>query len=170
MAEAFLLAMMDTVFMKLRATLVGILTAILLSLSSAASACELRCDLARVGAPCHGQAFASPEQHGPAMSSEMPGMAMTSMQQKHEAAALRVSGDAARVVSPDACKHAVCSEKPLLLKDETTLLLQKTLSYQVVALVAALLWPKALSAFFAARGAPPLPPHTLVSLHTALRV
>ena len=161
--------MVDTVFMKFRATLAGLLAAVLLSLSSAASACELRCDLARVGAPCRGKASASPQEEGQTMASEMPGMTMAATQQKH-GPAMGISEHATMLSLPDACDHPVCSETPLLAQDERTQLTQLTLSYQVVTLIVTLLWSKPPSALAFVRGAPPLPTPTPVSLHTTLRV
>lgn len=155
-------------FMELRATLAALLAVVLLSLSSAASTCELRCDLANVGAPCHGNAPASGQDRGHAMSSEMPGMRMAAVPQEH-GAGLGAVDHAITVAVPDTCNHPVCPEKPVLLKDESGRLARIPLSYHVVALLATLLWSKAPTVF-SARGAPPVATSTPVSLHTTLRV
>ena len=171
----------DTGAMSFRAILAGLLAAVLFSLSSATSACQLRCGLASMGAPCHGEAASSARQGAKTMPAGMPGMAMTTLQDKHEPAlnaashpalnpALNLSGANAMAALHDGCSHSVCSEAPVLLTDEEIQVAQPVLIHQAAVLLAALLWSKPSNTFLQARGAPPLPTATPVSLHTTLRV
>ena len=144
----------DTVSMRFRATLTSFLTVILLSLSSVASACEIKCDLAKMGPSCH-EARSTPGR--------MPKMA--GMEQP------QVSKDSAASASTaHHCQHQVCATQPALLVERNGVIAYATPSVAAVIPHFLLLAPAALDRSIPVRGPPPFRTDSPVSLHTTLRV
>ena len=121
--------------MRFRAVLSSVLTVLLLSLSSLASACEARCDLARTGVVCHGSAHRGHSHSGP-MAKAMPGMSMGS----------RVDDSVAQpdhlvAIEAASCEHHVCACKArFCFKDASFQMVRVSLSHPIVLLLSAMLW------------------------------
>lgn len=166
--------------MRFRAAWAGLLMVLLLSLSTAATACEVACGLAGLGASCHGEAMLHPSQHAPSKAGSkagsMAGMSMTPMRQEtakppQSAGAVADAAMAAvRVGDGLGCIHAGCGQSPALLKNEAAQRAQADVSPQAVVLMGLLLPPPAARGRVPAREAPHLPVRSPVSLRTTLRI
>ena len=158
--------------MRFRAIWAGLLAVLLLSLSPAASACEIQCDLAHGLPSCHGKAVAPQHQRSHTSPAEMAGMTMAAVTREPTQHLGASEHDAS--FAPAACQHRVCAEPAMLMKDEGAQSIQVTLNPQAIHLIATLLWSAATGTGVSARGAPTLSPSHLrstpVSLHTTLRV
>jgi hypothetical protein len=100
--------------MKLRAALASLLAIILLSFCSAASACQLRCDLENAGHPCHGGSEAG-SHHELSGTRQMEGVqhcAMTEASPSLHAPLLLCQ-------SNEPCQHQLCSDQPVQLMDQS---------------------------------------------------
>lgn len=148
--------------MRFRATLASVLTVILLSISPAASNCEIECDLASLAPSCHGSKGAIRAQHG-----SMPAMAgMT-----HNAAAESSLAETPAVVAQAAtCRTHDCFQQPSLFVEKTIAVAQSSSSLGSVIPVELLFVPEPSVTKFLGRGPPPYRPSTPVSLRTTLRV
>ena len=150
--------------MRFRAVLSSVLTVLLLSLSSFASACETRCDLARTGVVCHGSAHHGHSHSGP-MAKAMPGMSMGATLD-HSVA----QPDHLGAIEAASCEQHVCAQGPVLLKDASFQTVRVSLSHPIVLLLSAMLWPPDPAEENFERRRPPLQLSTPVSLRTTLRV
>lgn len=148
-------------FMRFRATLASLLAVILLSFSSASSACEIRCDQASQEVSCHAGMKHGPQQGGNSVSS-MPGMDA------------KPDGEAAPVLSiisgtAQSCIQHVCAPQPLLLNAQSSLK-NADLSHQVLFFYTLPPEYVALSGIIPVRGPPPIHRGSPVSLRTTLRI
>ena len=169
---AYCIAEVDTRAMRFRAIWAGLLAVLLLSLSPAASACEIKCDLAHGMPSCHGKAVAPGLQRSHTSPAEMAGMKMADVSREPTQHLGASEHDAS--FAPAACHHRVCAQSPMLMEDEGAQSAQVTLNPQAVHLIVTSLWSASPGMCISARRAPPLfPSHvrsTPVSLHTTLRV
>lgn len=138
--------------MRLRLTLTSVLTVTLLSLSSFASACEIKCDImSSPGKTCC-------ETRG---ANQMP--AMAGMTPQHACCGRSVH------FSTTSCHHETFANQPALLFKRGGIAAHSVAS-TVAAPEGSSVIPLELSAPIAARGPPPFPPASPVSLHTTLLV
>lgn len=144
--------------MWFRATLAGLLTVMLLSLSPLASACEMKCELASMGASWHGA------------SAEMANMQLPGMQ--HQGVAEKPSTDSGTVLLPtsSACSQHICADHPVLRKGESVGTAPSAGSRLAFVVVYALSLPAVPQGFVLSRAAPLIFTPSPVSLHTTLRV
>lgn len=153
----------DTIFMRFRATLASLLTVILLSFSSDASACEIRCDRASLGVSCHAGMKHSPQQRSTSMSS-MPEMDASPAGEEAD------PGPAIASAVAQSCSHHVCAPQPVLLNAQTRAFTNTDLSHQVSLLFALPQEYVAPSGILPVRGPPPIHRASPVSLRTTLRI
>jgi hypothetical protein len=100
--------------MKLRAALASLLALILLSFCSAASACQLRCNLENAGHPCHGGSAAG-SHHERSGTQQLEGVqhcAMTEASPSVHAPLLLCEGN-------EPCEHQLCGDLPAQLMDQS---------------------------------------------------
>ena len=143
----------DTVSMRFRATFTSLLTVLLLSLSSVASACEIKCDLARVGPSCH---------EARATEGQMQAMAGMDRQASAHSAVL--------VSAPRSCQHRVCANQPALLGERNGFIPHFAPSMAAVLPAFLSFAPAAVDLSIPVRGPPSFRADSPVSLHTTLRV
>ena len=129
------------------------LAVLLLSLSCASSACELRCDLSGTGLICH-------ESHSG--SDQMPTMAGM----KHTRG---FSNGAVTLSAPYSCHH-LCAPESVLLVQRTDAMVHAFLSDQVMPRDLTSLTAAAMGQAKPVRAPPPLQTASPVSLHTTLCV
>lgn len=145
--------------MRFRRTLASLLTVMLLSFSSFASDCEIRCDLKSIAGSCHAAAHSG--QQG--TMSAMAGMVHSAAKQDKAASAVFAS-------QPNACEHHVCAQ-PLVVLDLHKTALSIDSSHVGLALANPLLFASDPTfAFSLVRGPPLLTRSTPVSLHTTLLI
>ncbi len=149
-----------TGLMKFRSTWAGVLTAIMLFVSSAASSCEAKCDIGGLRPACHSDA-ASPQAHEAHMGSGMCHGTATS--ESGTASALTVS-----LSSP--CSHHVCAQQPATLTDQRSAIAHVPVLSGVAHLNAQHFESDALVSSFTSRGPPFYRPSSPVDLHTIQRV
>jgi hypothetical protein len=134
------------------ATLIAVL---MLSLSCAASACEMSCDLKVIGLGCHHAGLRVPAAQP---HSEMRGCGMNSTVVTH------IFG----VTQNSLCTHAVC-EQPQAASNEADVM--HLVSVQQMVILSVLAFPTPLhSLALQPAETPPLRPPLLVSLQTIIRV
>ncbi len=149
-----------TGLMKFRATWAGVLTAIMLFVSSAASSCEAKCDLGGLRPSCHSQSPSS-QAHESHMGSGMC----------HGRARSESGAAAATIVSLSSpCSHHVCAQQPATLTDQWSALAHVPVLSGVVHLNAQHFELEPLVSTFASRGPPSFRPSSPVDLHTIQRV
>ena len=148
--------------MRFRATLAGFLTTIFLSVSSAASNCAIKCDLASLAPSCHGSGAPIRAQHD-----SMPAMAgMT-----HDAAAESAGTETPTVVAHSAtCRIHDCVQQPSLLVERRLAVAQFPLTLGSVVTAGLEFVPEPAMTEFLGRAPPPYRQSTPVSLRTTLRV
>lgn len=145
--------------MRFRMLLAGLLTVLMLSLSSVAFACEAKCDLAGLSPSCHGHATRSEASQAP----EMSGMSMPGMVHPGTAAEHTV------LQAPSTCAARLLSY-PALCKDETLRLAQVVSGAHAIVALTPLLWSMLPDSSSPVRVGPPALSSTPVSLHTSLRI
>lgn len=152
----------DTRTMRFRATLASVLTVILLSISSAASNCEIKCDLGSLAPSCHGSKAPLRAQHG-----SMPAMDVMT----HDAAGESSVTETPTVVAQAAtCRTHDCFQQPSLFVEQKIAVAQSPSSLGSVIPVELQFVPEPAVTEFLGRGPPPYRPSTPVSLRTTLRV
>ena len=141
-----------------RATFVGLLTALLLSYSCASAACEIQC-ASTIGAPgCHGHASRA-QTDRPADMAGLPDSANHAMADEVETLSIAPS-----------CLHHVCEKdllffgKPSFEKAHTTEVTGPAMLDEVRFLL------PSEGMWLSVRGSPPLPPSSQIALRTTLRV
>lgn len=146
--------------MRLRATLASLLTAVLLSVSSAASNCEITCDLAKTSPSCHGSAV-----HGHLLQqmAGMPGM-------EHKASSERGNEGPALVATAPACPTHACTQQPAVFIEQKAAVAHVPLSTDAALLDSFQLLPEPLLTGLPSRGPPHFRPARPVSLSTTLRI
>jgi hypothetical protein len=99
--------------MKLRAALASLLAFILLSFCSAASACQLRCDMENAGHPCHGGSNSAShrERSGTQQMDGVQHCVMTEASPSVHAPLLLCQ-------SNEPCQHQLCNDLPAQLMDQ----------------------------------------------------
>lgn len=146
--------------MQFRATLASVMTVILLSISSAASKCEIKCEFATAVQSCHGggvQAQAHEQMAG------MPGMApKASPEQGKQTTAL--------VATAPSCKAHACAQPPALFSEQKAVAAHVSLSTEAVFSSPLLFVPEPAMAGFSSRGPPNLQLATPITLHTTHQV
>lgn len=153
---------MHTSCMRFRGILAGLLTALLLSLSTNASVCQVRCGLGSIAPSCH-TAAPHPQNHDTMPPMEgMDGM-------PHQDGARSSAETKAVLLANSACTTHVCSQLPAKVSE------LKALSHTLVSVAAVshttLQFPPEPSRTnLAPRGPPDLRQTTPVSLRTTLRV
>ncbi len=144
--------------MRFRATLASVLTVMMLSFSSFASNCEVRCDLKSVVGTCHGAPHTG--QHD----------AMSAMAGMNHAKAKPDTGAGPAFASPSAdCRHHVCAQQPVL-NEQQAALTHIVVSVGLVPPVSLQFASDPVFEVSFARGPPPFSPATPVSLHTTLLI
>ncbi|CAN5408660.1 hypothetical protein BH10ACI4_BH10ACI4_06190 [soil metagenome] len=147
--------------MGFRVTLASFLTAIMLCVSSLASTCEIKCELAETLPSCHGSSRVKTNAQ-PAMA-EMPGMELE--------AAPGTDAEATTLVAlAPACKVHACAQQPAFFSEQKAALTHVLVSTGAVSVGALQFAPEPLNAGFSSRGPPHLRPHTPITLRTTLRV
>lgn len=145
--------------MKFRATWAGVLTAIMLCVSSAASSCEAKCNLGGLRPACHSDAAKA------AQAADMDsGMCHGSARSRSDAA------PAYSVSRLSSCSHHVCAEQPATLTDQRSPVTHLLLLAAAGSVSAQKIEPEPLARSFAGRGPPPYHPPSLVDLHIIQRV
>lgn len=139
--------------MGFRVTLTSLLTVILLSLSSGASACEIQCDMSRSGSSC-GETQAVNEQMT-AMASTMAGHACCGRSTN---------------ISTHSCNHLVFANQPAVLSKRVSIAVYSNCSLAVAVPEPPVVATFPLTASVWLRGPPRFLPKSPVSLHTTLRV
>lgn len=94
-------------FMRMRSLLTSLLAALLLSVPSLASVCEIRCDLTGVGRPCHGV-----PGNGVSESRQMAGMPGM------ESAAGTQADASTALLHSQSCFRHVCADQRLVLPEK----------------------------------------------------
>lgn len=146
--------------MKFRVALASLLAVILLSMSSAASICEIKCDLAQTIPICHGNAV---QQKPAGQMTDMPGM-------DHMAATESDNANKALVqIAPNCHAHA-CAQQPAALIKQRAPVAHATLCTEPIILDSSRFAPEPVIAELSSRGPPRFRLATPVSLHTTLRV
>ncbi len=146
--------------MKFRATWAGVLTAIMLFVSSAASSCEAKCDLGGLRPACHSEA-ASPQAHEAHMGS---GKCHGRVRSKSGAApALAVSWSSS-------CSHRVCAQQPATLTDQRSAIAHVPVLSALAHLNLKHFERVSFGSIFASRGPPSFRPTSLLELHIIQRV
>lgn len=149
--------------MRFRAIWASLLTVLLLSLTPAASACQMKCILPSAGMVCHKSPSALFQQDKPADS--MAGMHLA----MHQAAAC--AGPLHRLfIGSERCVHHVCTQQAALLNDHKNLTVDRPAGSLLSILVASPSVHAARNGWASVRGSPHLPKSSPVSLNTALRV
>ena len=137
---------------------------VLLSFSCAATACEVKCNLASVGSGCHSSSHAS-MQRSQVMAAQMAGM---QSQVTNETSAS--SAGPAVVSASTPCIRHVCVEQPVSLNNDNVVTVHAAVTYEAVILIAALTMPAAPSEWISGRGSRHVLTTSPVSLHTTVRV
>ncbi len=154
----------DNQRMRFRATWAALLTALILSLSCAASACEMRCDLKSAGPSCHSLSGSHAAIH-PKHMTRMLDMDRSS---GNETAAFEPQSSL--LVGLQTCAHHTCVQRPFLLPQSTTAITHAMAASHVA--VRALLavpqpGPRTRDTI---RGSPHRERSSPIALHTTLRV
>ncbi len=148
-----------TGLMKFRTAWAGVLTAVMLFVSSAASPCEARCDLGGLRPVCHSVA-ASPQGPKAPMSS---GMCHGNPRPENGARALAISWS-----SP--CSHHICAQQPATLTNPHAAIAPVLILSRVAHGNAQHFEADLLVGTSANRGPPFFRPPSPVDLHITLRV
>lgn len=141
-----------------RATFVGLLTALLLSYSCASAACEIQCASNAAAPGCHGHASRA-HSDPPADMAGMPDSTHHSMTDEVETLSLAPS-----------CQHRICATdflffgRPTFEKTPTTEVTRSGILHDARCL------PPSEAMWLSVRGSPPLPPSSQIALRTTLRV
>ena len=153
---------MQITAMRLRATLASILTVILLSISSTALSCEIKCDFASLAPSCHGSRASLRAQHG-----SMPAMAGMTHDAVPESAGVKTP----TVVAQDApCRIHDCIQQPTsLVERRAAVALSPSIPGPVTPSGSRFVPEPALTELLGP-GPPPCRPSTPVTLSTTLRV
>ncbi|MDQ2834944.1 MAG: hypothetical protein M3Y50_14630 [Acidobacteriota bacterium] len=136
--------------MRMRATLTGLLTVILLSLSSIPSVCEVGCSLTQGKPDCHHS------QPADVQMSAMAGM------QAHTSCC----GTATSASTSAACEHQACVTQPALTSERFHFIAPVAPTLTLALADIGKLQPLLLERSTPVRGPPRFPKHSPVSLHT----
>ncbi len=161
--------------MRFRAALASLLAVILLSLSSVASACEIRCDLIGISTPCHGGALPAEghraERKAPVMDRmSIAGMPMDGMQQAPLSRDHRSHPGSMLLKKPALCLHQGCTEQPVLVSGKNTWTEQMSLDQRTSVVAGLVFSHPASSTSVDPQQRPHLLPASPVSRHTTLRI
>ncbi len=161
--------------MRFRAALASLLAVILLSLSTFASACEIRCDLIGISIPCHGGALATEghraERNAPVMDRmSIPGMPMAGMQQAPLSQNHRSHSGSMLLEKPALCLHQGCTEQPVLVSGKNAWTEQMSFSQRTAVVAGLVFLHPGSSTSVDPQQRPHLLPASPVSRHTTLRI
>jgi hypothetical protein len=149
-----------TGLMKFRGTWAGVLTAMMLFVSSAAASCEVKCDIGGLLHGCHSEA-----------ASRQANDAHTTSGMCHGMAGSESGADSALAVSSSSlCSHHVCAQQPATLTDQRSVLAHVPVLSGVVHWNVQHFEFELLASSFAGRGPPHFRPSSPVELHTIQRV
>jgi hypothetical protein len=148
--------------MRFRATWASFLTAMLLFISSAASNCEIKCELTSSGPSCHAAAHTGRAQH-----EQMPAM---SGMQHDSATGSSGSSTAMFFLHSAACQAHACAQQPAVLDEQRAAVSHVSRSVPAVSHDPSRFAPEPTLAGFAVRGPPSFRPATPVSGGTTLLV
>ena len=146
--------------MRFRATLASFLTVVLLSISSAASNCELKCDLAAMMPSCHSPVI---QKHKQEQMADMPGM-------EHKASPKLANKTKALVATAPTCSTHACAQQPAVFIEQKATVAHVSLSTEAALFDAFQFAPEPTLAGLSSRGPPHFRPATPVSLRTTLRL
>lgn len=146
--------------MQFRAALASLLTVILLSISAAASNCEIRCDLSSMGPSCHSSGKASIQHQ------DMPPMGGM----EHQVSESGGTGTSVLVAIQPACPTHACVQQPVLFDEQKAALVYLSQSVTAVMCDVVQFAPEPTIAGLSVRGPPIFRPATPITLRTTLRV
>ena len=153
---------MQTLSMRLRATLAGMLIVMLVAFSSAASACEIKCGFFMSASGCHA-ASESPAARGTYMA-EMPGMDSVDIMTQN------VSTERAAVSDSHKCRHTACNQQPGLVRDQKVSVVSAPTGIALLTLDPPRIVLDPATGGIPVRGPPLRQVDSPVSLHTTIRV
>ena len=149
-----------TRLMQLRARLAGLLTVLLLSVSCFAAQCELRCELALMGAPCH-ESVASHTHH-----QTMPRMAAMPSRDVPPGGA----AGAALSSTHSTCAFHACAHQPAFVLEQKSGIGMRSVVGLVPLEARVGDAPEPAIAALASRGPPLFRPASPIALRTTLRL
>ena len=153
---------MHTGSMKFRGILAGFLTAVLLSLSTVAAECQVKCGLGSMAPSCHKRESQATEHEAMPLMAAMEGM--------HHDNGVRSPAQTEEILAVNsACATHVCSQLPAKTTE------RKAVNYTLISVPAPFqaefqLSPEPWLGELLSRGPPHLRETTPVSLRTSLRV
>jgi len=156
--------------MRFRAGLASLLAVILLSLSSIASACEIRCDLIGISTPCHGGALPTEGHRAEMNAPVMAGMPMAGMQPDPLSQNHRSHPGSMLLKKPALCLHQGCTQQPVLVSGKNTWTEQMSLDQRTSVVAGLVFSHPASSTSVDPQQRPHLLPASPVSRHTTLRI
>lgn len=145
--------------MRFRQVLATLIAALLLSVTCAASACEMSCELKISGPGCHNMTTKAAEAQG-----KMDAMPHCGMKTS-------VKSSSFHCANAGACSHSVCKQQPQLLEGDRQSAVLQALSFQHILIVSLLAYPTSPEiARVRLFESPPSRTPLLASLQTILRV
>ena len=153
---------MQTLSMRLRATLAGMLIVMLVASSSAASACEIRCGFFMSASGCHAGSEPSVAQR--TYMATMPGMDGVDIMAQNAPMERVAVSDSHR------CRHAVCAQQPGFVRDQKVSVVPTPTGVALLILNPPRLVLDPAAGGLPVRGPPSRQANSPVSLHTTIRV